>query len=77
MKECTGNVIIRGNNFARTLETPDKTSYFLFTQETKFDRMTIEDNTSNVDGISVRAAEGVLTVRGKRTVRGNSMLVVK
>lgn len=77
MNGCSGNAIIRSNNFARTLKTPDKTSYFLFTQETKFDRMTIEDNTSNVDGISVRAAEGELTVRGKRTVRGNSVLVVK
>lgn len=70
MKGCSGNAIIRGNNFARTVKTTDRITYFLFTQDSSYERLIIEKNYSNISGISVRTAEGKILAK-KKTVGRN------
>ena len=77
LKGCSGDMVIKNNQFNRTRKTPDQASYFLFTEGTSLDRLTIENNDANVKGITVRAVEGRIPVKGTRKVRANGIIIDK
>lgn len=76
LNKCRGKATISGNSFDCTRTLPDNTSYFLFTQETALDQLTIKDNVTNVSGIKARAVEGKISVKGKKVISNNGKIVV-
>lgn len=70
INSSTGEAVIKGNSFNRNVISTDNT-YFLFTEDTAFDHLIVEDNVTNVKGISARGVEGRISVKGKKTVRNN------
>lgn len=77
MKGCRGITIIKNNAFNRTIKTTDSVSYFLFTDETNLQQLTIENNNTNIKGITARSVEGKIHVKGSIRVRKNGNINVK
>lgn len=77
INECYGEAIIRNNSFMRTLLTSDKSTFFLYTQSSLLERLTIVGNKSNIVEIEARTPDGMLSVSKKKIVRNNGSIDIK
>lgn len=76
IKNSLCDAVIKGNKFNETSPNAD-ISHFLFIQETIFENIIIEDNSTNVHYINARVVEGKIPVKGKKIVRNNGKILVK
>ncbi len=76
MLNCNGDIIIKNNKFDRTLPTPYNSSYFLFTQNVNSKDITIENNQSNIPGITVRTIDGGIKVQKNKIVHNNGGIII-
>lgn len=76
IKNSLCDTVIKGNKFNETSPNAD-ISHFLFIQETSFENIIIEDNSTNVHNINARVVEGKIPVKGKKIVRNNGKILVQ